>query len=40
MSQIFMRGFVGVSIHRSLKLPAAASKALASLASRKANSTP
>ena len=40
MSQIFMSGFVGVSIHNIAKSPAIRSKAVESLASRNANSTP
>ena len=40
MSQTFISGFVGVSIQAIAKSPARASKAAASLVSRKANSTP
>ena len=40
MSQIFMSGFVGVSIQRRSKRPASFSNASGSVASRKANSTP
>ena len=40
MSQIFMSGFVGVSIQRRSKRPASFSNASGSVASTKANSTP
>ncbi len=39
MSQIFMSGFVGVSIQRRSKRPASCSRAAGSVASRKAKST-
>ena len=40
MSQIFIRGFVGVSIHSIWNSPASLSRAAGSVASRNANSTP
>ena len=40
MSQTFMRGLVGVSIHSIENSPAARSKAAGSVASRNANSIP